>query len=152
MEQNKVERYFKEKNLPYPILYFKESSATVDLAAKALGEEPAKIAKTLAFQAKEKDIVIVMCGTARIDNKKYKSFFHTKAKMLSPEETLDRIGHPVGGICPFALSKEVMVYLDESLKAFSVIYPAAGTPNSAVKMTPKELEDVTGGTWVDVTN
>ncbi len=120
------------------------------LAAKALGVEEARIAKSLSFDVKGRCVIIVMCGTARIDNKKFKAAFETKAKMLPLEETLERTGHPVGGVCPFAVNGDVEVYLDVSLKAFDRFYPAAGTPNSAIEMTSEAIERLTGASWIDV--
>ena len=147
-----VVNYFKEKNIPNEIILLEESSATVDLAAKALGREPGEIAKSLALELKDgSHMVLVVMGTARIDNRKYKDTFHCKAKMLSFDDTLAVTGHPVGGVCPFGLPAGVKVYLDESLKRYETIFPAAGTPNSAVAFTPDELEKATGGTWVAVT-
>lgn len=150
MPETKVERFFRESGIQNQIIYLSESSATVPLAAKALGVAEERIAKTLAFRLKDRDIVLVACGTARIDNKKFKIAFDCKAKMIRPEETEDVTGHPVGGVCPFALPGGVRVYLDESLKRFDYIFPAAGTPNSAVKMTPEELLRFTNGVFVDV--
>lgn len=147
---NKVEEFFKHNNLPFTVRYLNESTATVDLAAAALGEKPERIAKTLSFQVKDDYIVVVFAGTARMDNKKYKQTFGVKAKMLSAEQALEYIGHPVGGVCPFALPGNVKVYLDQSLQQFDYIYPAAGTPNSAVKMSPQELYMATEGSWVEV--
>ena len=145
-----VERYFEEKQLPHKIIYLQESSATVDLAASALGVEPAMIAKTLCFRLTDKNIVIVVCGTARVDNRKFKDTFGCKAKMTDFDETLAVTGHPVGGVCPFALPADVEIYLDQSLKAFEHVFPAAGSGNSAVKLTPLQLQQITGGTWVDI--
>lgn len=127
-----------------------QSTATVELAAQALGVEPARIAKTLAFQQKEGVAVIVVCGTARVDNKKYKAAFGCKAKMLSLEETLAATGHPVGGVCPFGLPQGVAVYLDQSLRRFATIYPAAGECNSCIQLTIPQLEETSGGQWVDI--
>lgn len=149
MSTERVRQFFKERNLNYQIWEFETSTATVELAANSLGVQPAQIAKTMAFGLKEGNIVIVAKGDARIDNRKYKDFFKQKAKMLSPEEVLEATGYPVGGVCPFAL-ENVKVYLDVSLKEFDYVYPAAGTPNSATKISPQELAEVTGGTWVDV--
>lgn len=147
-----VEKYFKDKGLPHKIIYLDESSATVPLAAEALGVEEAMIAKTLAFKLKDRNIVVVTCGTARVDNKKYKKAFGCKAKMISADETLETTGYPVGGVCPFALPGEIGIYLDESLKDFEVVYPSAGSTNSAVKMAPEEILEVTEAQWVDVCN
>jgi prolyl-tRNA editing enzyme YbaK/EbsC (Cys-tRNA(Pro) deacylase) len=152
MSCERVKHYFDEHNIPNEIILLTESSATVGLAAKALGREPGEIAKSLALRRKDGSvIVLVVCGTARIDNRRYKDTFQCKAQMLSQEETLAATGHPVGGVCPFALPEEVEVYLDESLKRYEEVYPAAGTGNSAVKFTIQELERATNGIWVCVT-
>lgn len=145
-----VERYFEGKGLPHKIIYLDESSATVPLAAEALGVKEAMIAKTLAFKLKDRNIVIVTCGTTRVDNKKYKKAFGYKAKMIPADETLEITGYPVGGVCPFALPDEVDIYLDESLRDFETVYPAAGSANSAVKIAPEEMLEITGAEWVDV--
>jgi Uncharacterized conserved protein len=152
MSYESVKQYFEEHNIPNEIILLQESSATVDLAAKALGREPGEIAKSLALRQKDgKHIILVVCGTARIDNRKYKDTFQCKAQMLSFNETLEVTGHPVGGVCPFALPDGIEVYLDESLKTYQEVFPAAGTGNSAVKFTIEQLERATGGTWVNVT-
>lgn len=152
MSWERVKQYFDEHNIPNEIILLKESSATVELAAKALGREPGEIAKSLALRLKDgKVIILVVCGTARIDNRRFKDTFQCKAQMLSHEDTLDATGHPVGGVCPFALPEEIEVYLDESLKRYDEVYPAAGTGNSAVKFSIRELELATKGTWVHVT-
>ena len=133
------------------IQLFDVSSATVELAAQAVGVEGARIAKTLSFKVDNGCILILAAGDARIDNKKYKATFHKKASMPSPEEVLEQIGHPVGGVCPFGMKEGVPVYLDESLKRFDIVYPAAGTGNSAVKLTIEELYKSAEATcWVDV--
>lgn len=152
MSYESVKAYFEENHIPNEILLLNESSATVDMAAKALGREPGEIAKTLALKLKdERHIVLVVCGTARIDNRKYKDTFSCKAQMMTFEETFEVTGHPVGGVCPFALPEGIAIYLDESLKQYREVFPAAGTANSAVKFTIEELEKVTRGKWVDVT-
>jgi prolyl-tRNA editing enzyme YbaK/EbsC (Cys-tRNA(Pro) deacylase) len=152
MSWERVKRYFDEHNIPNEIILLNESSATVELAAAALGRKPGEIAKSLALRLKDgKIIVLVVCGTARIDNRKYKDAFQCKAQMLTYEETLSETGFPVGGVCPFALPEGVEVYLDESLKSYNEVFPAAGTGNSAVKFTPAELEQATKGIWVNVT-
>lgn len=145
-----VRDFFKENGYNYEIIEFDESTATVDLAAKALGVDPALIAKTMALRLKDRDIIIVSKGDARIDNKKYKTVFNTKFKMMKLGEVLEKTGHPVGGVCPFGLKNPMDIYLDESLKSFEYVYPAAGSMNSAVKITPKELEKVTCGKWINV--
>ena len=134
------------------IQLFEVSSATVELAAQAVGVEGARIAKTLSFRVGDGYILILAAGDARIDNHKYKQTFHKKAAMPSPDEVLREIGHPVGGVCPFGIRPGVKVYLDESLKRFDVVYPAAGTPSSAVKLSLEELFLSSGALgWVDVT-
>ena len=146
-----VKAYLKEKGITSPVMELEQSSATVELAAQALGVEGKRIAKTLSFHDPEREgMILVVAGDARIDNKKFKAQFHFKAKMLSHEEALELTGHPVGGVCPFALKKDLPVYLDESLKRFETVYPAAGSGNSAVEMTPEQIAEVTGGEWVDV--
>lgn len=129
---------------------FPTSSATVELAAAAAGCEPGRIAKTLSFRTSHGPMVVVVMGTARIDNQKFKQQFGEKARFPQGEEVLDLIGHPVGGVCPFALKPGVRVYLDESLKAFDPVYPAAGATNNAVRVSLDDLERVTHGEWVDV--
>lgn len=133
------------------IQLFDVSSATVELAAQAVGVEGARIAKTLSFKLDSGCILIIAAGDARIDNRKYKDTFHKKASMPSADEVLEQIGHPVGGVCPFGIKTGIPVYLDESLKRFDIVYPAAGTGNSAVKLTIDELyksSEAVG--WVDV--
>ena len=151
MGLKEVQDYFEKRGIKNEILLLEQSSATVELAAKALGREPGEIAKTMALQLKDgSNIVICIMGTARIDNRKYKDTFGCKAKMLSFEETLSVTGHPVGGVCPFGLPEGVKVYLDESLKKYETVFPAAGTPNSAVGFTLDDLQAATDGTWIDV--
>ena len=145
-----VRKFFEERELDFEIIEMEESTATVELAAQALGVEPALIAKTMAFRQKEQAVLVVTQGDARVDNRKYKEQFKEKAKMLKSDEVLELTGHPVGGVCPFGLKEPLDIYLDISLKKFEYIYPAAGSKNSAVKITPKQLHDVTGGEWVDV--
>ncbi len=150
MSIESVKRYFEENRPEFKVIEIDQSTATVELAAAALGVEPARIAKTMAFRLKERDILILSKGDARVDNRKYKDEFREKAKMLKPEEVLDVTGHPVGGVCPFGLRSSLDVYLDVSLKEFDTVFPAAGSPNSAVEMTPEQLKEITGGIWVDV--
>ena len=150
MSIESVKNQFAQEGLDLKIIEFGESTATVELAAQAIGCQPAQIAKTMGFQLKEQAIVIVSKGDARIDNKKFKSTFATKAKMIRFEEVEECTGHPAGGVCPFGLKDGVGIYLDESLKEFETVYPAGGTPNSAVKIGVSELASVTAGTWVDV--
>ena len=130
---------------------FDRSSATVELAAQAVGCEPARIAKTLSFDVAGEVALIVFAGDARINNQKFKATFHTKPRMLDPASAEERIGHAVGGVCPFGVKEGVSVYLDESLRRFDVVYPAAGNSSSAVRLTPAELEACCdGATWIDV--
>jgi prolyl-tRNA editing enzyme YbaK/EbsC (Cys-tRNA(Pro) deacylase) len=151
MSLESVRKFFIENGYTdLHILEHEVSTATVELAAKAHGVEPALIAKTMAFGLKDREILIVTKGDARIDNRKYKDCFHEKATMLNYEEVLEITGHPVGGVCPFGLTSSIDVYLDISMKEFEYVYPAAGSVNSAVKISPDRLQEVTGGTWVDV--
>ncbi|MGI6450188.1 MAG: YbaK/EbsC family protein [Desulfitobacteriia bacterium] len=151
MGVQEVKKYFQERNLNYEIREFEVSTATVELAAQALGVEPGMIAKTMSFKSKDNgSLLVIAAGDKRVDNRKFKDTFKTKGSMLSAEEVGELTGHPVGGVCPFALRHELPVYLDVSLQAYAYVYPAAGSPNSAVKMTPADLAKVTGGTWVDV--
>lgn len=148
-----VRNYFKQHNIDKEILEFPVSSATVELAAQAVGVEPARIAKTLSFYTKERDaaILIVTAGDMKIDNSKFKHFFGMKAKMLAPEDVEILTGHAIGGVCPFGNPESVSVYLDESLKRFDTVFPAAGSGNSAVEMTCEELEQDSGSKeWIDV--
>ncbi len=139
MSIEKVSAYLKEMGCPKEILEFDTSSATVDLAAKAVGVIPARITKTLCLMSKEGPIVVATAGDTKIDNHKFKSTFGLKAKMLSPEETLQATGHAVGGVCPFALPEGTKAYADISMKRFDTVFPAAGSSNSAVEMTCDEL-------------
>ena len=130
---------------------FTESSATVELAAQRLGVEGARIAKTLSFLVGEEAILIVAAGDVKIDNPEYKAMFHTKAKMLQHDQVEPMIGHMVGGVCPFGVNPGVKVYLDESLKRFKTVFPAVGTPASAIELTIPELEQLSQfDSWVDV--
>ena len=151
MAIDKVREYFKAYGMEDRIREFEVSSATVALAAKALGCEPQRIAKTLSFLVEGKAILIVAAGDVKIDNAKYKKCFGTKAKMLSPDEVTELVGHNVGGVCPFAVKEGVKVYLDESLKRFETVYPACGSSNSAIELTIPEMEKYAGEEgWVDV--
>ena len=140
MAIDKVKEYFKAYGMEDRILEFPVSSATVELAAEAVGCEPCRIAKTLSFMANDFPILIVAAGDAKIDNHKYKEKFAKKAKMLTPEEAEQLVGHAVGGVCPFAVNEGVTVYLDESLKRFETVFPACGSSNSAIGLTIEELE------------
>lgn len=151
MSMDKVKEYFRNFGMEDQILEFDVSSATVELAAQAVGCEPARICKSLSFKIDERTILILTAGDAKVDNKKYKAFFSAKAKMLAPDEVIERIGHAIGGVCPFAVNEGVEVYLDESMKRFDYVYPAAGSNNSAIKLTLPELEKYSGyKEWVDV--
>ena len=151
MSVDKVREYLKQYHLEDRVMEFEVSSATVDLAAEAVGVEPDMIAKTLSFVKGEGCILVVAAGKHKIDNKKFKETFSMKAKMLSAEDAFRLTGHAVGGVCPFDLPEGVEVYLDEALKAYEIIYPAAGSASSAVKMTPDELfESSKALSWVDV--
>ncbi len=133
------------------VMEFDVSSATVDLAAQAVGCEPARIAKTLSFDMGERVALVVCAGDARIANPKFKARFGCKPKMLAADEAEDRIGHAVGGVCPFGVEDECDVYLDELLRRFDTIYPACGSSNSAIALSPSELADIVSGSmWVDV--
>ncbi|WP_072524864.1 YbaK/EbsC family protein [Clostridium sp. Marseille-P3244] len=148
-----VRNYFKENNINKEILEFQVSSATVDLAAQAVGVEPARIAKTLSFYTREKDaaILIVTAGDKKIDNSKFKQFFGMKARMLAPEDVEHMTGHAVGGVCPFGNPDSVTTYLDVSMKRFDTVFPAAGSSSSAVEMTCDELETYARAKeWIDV--
>ena len=151
MSLEKAKAYLEEKGYGDRILTFDVSSATVELAAKAVGTEPEKIAKSLTFIVDGKPVMVVCAGDAKVSNPKYKDEFHTKAKMLSFDEVHDLIGHDVGGVCPFGINDGVEVYLDESLKRFEYVYPACGNDASAVKLSIPELEEVSGYIkWVDI--
>lgn len=129
---------------------FDVSSATVELAAKAVGTEPARIAKSLTFLVDSKAAMVVCAGDMKVNNPKFKAFFHEKARMLTHEQVSELVGHEVGGVCPFGIKSGTTVYLDESLRRFDIIYPACGSDNSAVRLTPDELAQLTGADWIDV--
>ncbi len=151
MAIEKVKQYFKKHNLEDRILEFNVSSATVELAAKAAGIEAAKIAKTLSFKVADKTILIVCAGDTRIDNKKYKAEFSQRPKMLARDEVEAKVGHDVGGVCPFVINADVAVYLDCSLKRFAKVYPACGSANSIIELNLAELEKhAQMMKWVDV--
>ena len=151
MSIEKVRSYFKHLGIEGRIQEFDVSSATVALAAQALGCDGCRIAKTLSFKCGDSVILVVAAGDARIDNPKYKARFGAKAKMLSHEEAESLVGHSVGGVCPFAVNEGVTVYLDESLKRFETVFPACGSSNSAIELTIDELERYSNATaWVDV--
>ncbi len=151
MSIEKVREYFKGFGIDDRILEFDVSSATVALAAKALGCEESRIAKTLSFLVDEKAVLIVCAGDVKIDNAKFKAQFKTKAKMLTAQQAAELIGHAVGGVCPFAVNEGVRVFLDESLKRFETVFPACGSSNSAIELEIGELEKYSDyEKWVDV--
>ena len=147
----KAKEYLKSVGYEDRVIEFAESTATVAEAAEAVGVEPAMIAKTMSFLQGEQPVLILTEGTARIDNRKYKDTFHIKAKMIPFEEVEEIIGHAPGGVCPFGVKEGIKVYLDESLKRFDTVYPAAGNDHSAVRLTIEDLENaVDSEGWIDV--
>lgn len=152
MSIEKVRSFFAAKGREGDILEFDVSSATVELAAVAVGCEPERIAKTLSFALEDGCVLVVCAGDAKIDNAKFKAQFHTKAKMLTPDEVIAFTGHAVGGVCPFAIENSaVQTYLDQSLKRFATVFPAAGSSNSAIELTLSQLEEFSNSAgWVDV--
>lgn len=151
MSLEKVRNYFSQFGIENRIQEFDVSSATVELASKALNCKPERIAKTLSFLVNDQPILIVVAGDAKIDNSKYKAQFHTKAKMINSEQVEELIGHQVGGVCPFAVHDGVDTYLDISLKRFDNVFPACGSSNSAIKLSISELEKYSNyKMWIDV--
>lgn len=151
MSQERAEKYLESRGFLDHVIRLEASTATVADAASALGVEPGMIAKTMSFLQDDQPILILTEGTARVENRKYKDTFHIKAKMIPFEEVEQWIGHAPGGVCPFGINDGVKVYLDESLRRFETVYPAAGDAHSAVKLTIPELEEVAGAVgWVDV--
>ena len=151
MSIEKGRAYFRAFGIEDRVLEFDVSSATVELAAKALGVEGARIAKTLSFKAPDGCLLVLAAGDARIDNHKFKDTFHVKARMLTADEVLELVGHPVGGVCPFGCNEGVPVYLDESLKRFKTVFPAVGSANSAIELNLDELYRYSKALgWVDV--
>ncbi|MED1205752.1 YbaK/EbsC family protein [Heyndrickxia acidicola] len=151
MSLESVRVHFKQWNRENDIMEFNRSSATVELAAEAIGTAPGRIAKTLSFRGEEDAaILIVAAGDAKIDNKKFKETFGFKARMLTPEEVLKQTGHAIGGVCPFGLKNDLKVFLDVSLKGYTTVFPACGSPNSAIELTIDELEHYSSASgWVD---
>ena len=151
MSIEKVREYFRKYGLEDRISEFPESSATVELAAAAVGCEPARIGKTLSFDLGERTVLVLTAGDAKIDNRKFKDCFGTKARMLPADKAESIIGHAVGGVCPFVINEGVDVYLDISIKRFETIFPAAGSGNSAIELNMAELEQHSRPlAWVDV--
>ncbi len=146
-----VRKYMQQYGIEERIMEFEVSSATVELAAQALHCEPGRIAKTLSFMVEDAPILIVTAGDVKIDNHKYKTYFGKKAKMLTPDEVVEKIGHAIGGVCPFGIKEGVKVYLDESLRKYDTVFPACGSSNSAIELTIEELEKYTPyEAWIDV--
>jgi len=151
MAIEKVKEYFRQFGMEERVREFPVSSATVELAAEALGCHPQRIAKTMSFLAGEQPVLIVTAGDTKIDNGKYKAYFATKAKMIAPDQVEGLVGHAVGGVCPFAVKEGVKIYLDKSLKRFETVFPACGSSNSAIELTLEELERYSGcREWIDV--
>ena len=151
MSLEKAKKYLTEQGYADHVIELEESSATVQLAAEALDVEPGMIAKTMSFLTEDGPILILTEGTAKIANRKYKDYFHEKAKMIPFDEVEALVGHAPGGVCPFGINEGIEVYLDESLKKFKAVYPACGNSQSAVKMSLEELEDASNYvSWVDV--
>jgi prolyl-tRNA editing enzyme YbaK/EbsC (Cys-tRNA(Pro) deacylase) len=150
MSLESVRAFFAEKAPDITVMESPISSATVPLAAEAYGVEPGMIAKTLSLRVGERVILIVAAGTSRMDNKKVKTQFGGKPKMLGLEEVAEITGHEVGGVCPFGLKSPLPVYCDVSLKAFEMVVPAAGSTHSAVRITPERMAELTAAEWVDV--
>jgi len=150
MSVESVKRFFIDNGLNDPVFKLEECGATVALAAITLGVDPSLIAKTLSFRLKDKDILIVTKGDARIDNRKYKDFFKTKAKMLNHDEVAVITGHPVGGVCPFGLLNPLEVYIDVSLENYEYVYPAAGSAFTALKIEPLKMQELTHAIFIDV--
>ena len=151
MSFDTAKNYLLKKGFADRVMEFDVSSATVELAAKAVGTEPERIAKSLTFLVDDKPVMVLCAGDAKVSNQKYKAYFHTKAKMLSPEQVHDMIGHDIGGVCPFGINENVQVYLDKSLKRFDIVYPACGSANSAVKLSLPELEECSDYIeWIDI--
>ena len=152
MSLQSVKDYFRENNLPLEISETEKETGTVAEAAVAFGIEEDEIAKTMSFVLKSGEcILILMKGTARVDNKKFKENFKEKAVMVPFDRVEELTGHIPGGVCPFGLKKDLRIFLDKTLKEFDIVYPAGGTPHSAVKITVDMLADVTKGQWIDVT-
>ena len=151
MSIEKGREFFRAQGIEDRVQEFTVSSATVELAAEALGVEPARIAKTLSFKSGEGCVLVVAAGDARIDNHKFKDKFAAKAKMLTADEVLELVGHAVGGVCPFGIKDGVPVYIDRSVLRFKTVFPAVGSSNSAIELTPDELYKYSSATdWVDV--
>lgn len=147
-----VKEYLKDYNKEKDIIELSESTATVELAAKALNVESGRIAKTLSFKVDTTCLLIIIAGDKKIDNRKYKDKFQTKAKMLTPEEVIEYTGHEIGGVCPFAITNpDVKIYCDISLKKYKTVFPACGSQNSAIELTPEEVFFISKSLeWIDI--
>ncbi|MDP4143784.1 MAG: YbaK/EbsC family protein [Bacillota bacterium] len=150
MSVESVRQFFINRGISDPIIELNDSGTTVELASKIIGVDPSFIAKTLAFKLKDKNVLIVTKGDGRINNKKYRQFFKEKAKMVDFNDVEEITGHPVGGVCPFGLKNSLEIYLDLSIKDFQYVYPAAGSKNYAMKISPNEIHSLTNATWIDV--
>lgn len=151
MSLENVKDYLKKFNLDNEVIILDDSSATVELAAKALNTDPARIAKSLSFLVNDKPILVLTAGDVKIDNKKFKNYFNQKAKFIPIDQVEEYIGHPVGGVCPFGIKENVKVYLDNSLRKYDYVYPAAGEVNSCIKLTIDQLEKTSNvNQWIDV--
>ena len=150
MSAESVRAWIGENAPDLPIIETELTTATVQTAALALGVEPGRIAKTLAVRIGDKTVLVVARGDARLDNQKTKAEFAARPRMLGPEETLELTGHPVGGVCPFGLARPLPVYLDVSLQGYDIVYPAGGSLNTSVRVTPERLFDLVADRWVDV--
>ncbi|WP_294705022.1 YbaK/EbsC family protein [uncultured Fusobacterium sp.] len=152
MSLESVKKYFIDNNLPLTVEESSKDTTTVKLAAEAFGILEDEIAKTMGYKLKNGEYILILTkGTARLDNRKFKDIFHEKAVMIPADEVFEATGHPVGGVCPFGLKSPLKIYLDESLKEFNTVYPAGGSPHSAVKISLDMLADITKGEWVNVT-
>lgn len=150
MTLESVKKHIEDEGLNLEVVELKSSTATVELAAEALGVEPARIAKTMALRLKERDILVVAKGDVRLDNKMFKEYFHQKPKFICADDLMEATGHTIGGVCPFGLNKPLHIYLDESLKEFDFVYPAAGDSNSCIKVYVDYLAKITNGEWINV--
>lgn len=150
MSLSSVQAFFAEHAPEIEVIVTEASSATVLLAAATHGVEPDQIAKSICLRAGEETMIVVMAGTARLDNRKFRSRFTAKPRMLGGEEVVEITGHPVGGVCPFGLASPLPVYCDVSLQRFDQVVPAAGATNSAVRISPQRMADLTGAVWIDV--
>jgi prolyl-tRNA editing enzyme YbaK/EbsC (Cys-tRNA(Pro) deacylase) len=150
MSLSSVRAFFADKAPDIEVIVLDQSTATVSLAAEGHGVEPGQIAKTLALRVGDAVILVVTAGDARIDNKKYKAQFGTKARMLDLSEVEAETSHPVGGVCPFGLPNPMAIYCDLSLKAYDMVVPAAGATNAAVRISPDRMAELTGATWIDI--